>query len=72
MFPPFIRQQMFCLFFNSLSFPNVLKTLNSFDLLNSSKNLDKEVRQVKISDFWSEFEIKYPMKLNPILSEPSE
>lgn len=72
MFPPFIRQQMFCLFFNSLSFPNVLKTLNSFDLLNSSKNLHKEVRQVKISDFWSEFEIKYPMKLNPILSEPSE
>lgn len=72
MFPPFIRQQMFCLFFNSSSFPNVLKTLNSFDLLNSSKNLDKEVRQVKISDFWSEFEIKYPMKLNPILSEPSE
>lgn len=72
MFPPFIRQQMFCLFFNSLSFPNVLKKLNSFDLLNSSKNLDKEVRQVKISDFWSEFEIKYPMKLNPILSEPSE
>lgn len=71
MFPPFIRQQMFCLFFNSLSFPNVLKTLNSFDLLNSSKNLHWEV-QVKISDFWSEFEIKYPMKLNPILSEPSE